>query len=455
MSTLADTRHIEPHGGQWRVVVRVPRHLVPILGKTVLKRGLKTDSLKVAQTRRWAVRAELLRIIREAAAKSNSAPLDPITEEALKQRDYRARTNDPEALDQIDEWVYWDRREEIERDHGPAKALEYVEIATGKKTPLTLHLDRWIADSPDKEKRTLKHFHTTVTRLAEYATEVGWPQTIEAFDRRRAGEFISRCFIQKSVPHKTTGKFISALSSYWRWLEYRGHIPRSTDNPWLRQPLPRPKQNRGGRSRQKEREFTDDELMTLLDPKASAGDPMLGDFMHIAALSGMRIDEIANLKAEDVKLNAATKTVSIEEAKTEAGVRTVPIHPELEGIIKSRLNGKAPGDWLFDELPEYPPESMSERSMIVSKRFVTYRRRLGVDERVEGKRRSLVNFHSFRRWFITKAEQAGVPTSTIAVVVGHETGREGMTLGVYSGGPSLEQRHACVEAVKLPSKPAV
>jgi integrase len=435
------------------VVVRVPRHLVAVLGKTVLKRGLRTDSLKVAQSRRWEVRAELNRVIRLASDRSNSAPLDPITQEALKQRDHRARLTDPEALSLIDEIIHWDRREEIERDHGPAKALEYVEIAIGQKTPLTLHLDRWIADSHDKEKRTLKHFHTTVTRLAEYATEVGWPQTIEAFDRRRAGEFISRRFIQPRVPAKTAGKFISALSSYWRWLEYRGHIPRSTDNPWLRQPIPSVKAHRAGSTqRQGERPFTDDELMKLLDPHACDHNPTLRDFMHIGAHSGMRIEEIASIKVEDV--DAQLLAITIPTAKTKAGIRIVPIHPQIEDIIKSRLKGKVPGDWLFDELPEYPPDSMSERSMPIGKRFGTYRRRLGVDEVIEGKRRSLVNFHSFRRWFITKAEQAGIPPHIIAVVVGHETGREGMTLGTYSGGPSLEQRRACVEAVKLLQRPA-
>ena len=130
-----------------------------------------------------------------------------------------------------------------------------------------------------------------------------------------------------------------------------------------------------------------------------------------------------------------------------------PIHPDIADIIKRRIVDKSPDAWLFPELPEYPPESLSERSMIVSKRFVTYRRALGVDERVDGKRRSLVNFHSFRRWFITKAEQADIPPHIIASVVGHETGREGVTLGTYSGGPSIEQRRACVEAVKLPKSP--
>ena len=82
------------------------------------------------------------------------------------------------------------------------------------------------------------------------------------------------------------------------------------------------------------------------------------------------------------------------------------------------------------------------------KAFTNYRRSLGVDERLPGRKRSLVNFHSFRRWFRTKAEQAGIPETTIAAVVGHK--RQGETFGTYSAGPSMEQFRACVEAVKLP-----
>ena len=87
---------------------------------------------------------------------------------------------------------------------------------------------------------------------------------------------------------------------------------------------------------------------------------------------------------------------------------------------------------------------------VFGKRFARYREALGVDDRRDGRRRSLVNFHSFRRWFVTEAEQAGQPESTIAAVVGHSEGRRSITFGVYSGGPSEGQLRRCVEAVQLP-----
>lgn len=62
-----------------------------------------------------------------------------------------------------------------------------------------------------------------------------------------------------------------------------------------------------------------------------------------------------------------------------------------------------------------------------------------------------MDFHSFRRWFVTAAERAGQPPHVISAVVGHEAGRGGMTLGTYSGGPSAVQLAGVVEAVRLPN----
>ncbi len=450
------------------MVLRVPRHLVSVLGKTVFKKGLGTDSRREAEVRAWPYLREWKALIKDAERKAKAAPLDPVTASALEDRINRSilvdvvekegLPGDREFLDRLDTELYEPKAERIAREHSPVKAREYQGIVRGERTPLTVHVDQWLGDIEDSiAKRTAKHYRTTVHDLAAYARQEGLPQTIEAFNRRSAGDLISKRFITPKVPYKTARKYVSALSSYWRWLSAKGKLPEGNSNPWRDQVMPKaPKPQRGSKAHHKERPFTDDELMTLLDPKACAGDLTLSDFMLISPLSGMRIEEIASLRVEDVDLKSATMAVT--EAKTEAGVRIVPIHPKIKCIFKRRIANKAPSAWLFDELPEYPPESLSERSMVVSKRFVTYRRSLGVDERVEGKRRSLVNFHSFRRSFIRRAIDAlhagaiGYDQWTIADVVGHERGEMGleMTMGVYPGPASPKALKACVEAVKLP-----
>jgi integrase len=467
-----DTKYLEKHGRQFRAKLDVPRKLREVVGKAALKKSLGTDSLTEAQRLRWPALADLRKQLHDIARKAKAAPLDPITAAALEDRINRGilvdvisredRPEDVEALALYDQELFGTKAERIEREYSPAKAREYQGIVRGERTPITVHIDQWMADIGGSiAKRTAHRYRNCVQELAAFAGQEGLPQTLEAFGRRHAGDFISKRFIQQKVHHKTAAQFISALSTYWRWLESRGLIPVASDNPWLRQSKPKaPKPQKGSKAHHKERAFTDDELMLLLDPRASSGDPELSDFMLMGVLSGMRIEEIASLRVEDVDLKA--QTLAITEAKTDAGVRTVPIHPKAAGIIKRRTTGKTLSDWLFPELPEYPPESLSERSMVISKRFVTYRRRLGVDERIEGKRRSLVNFHSFRRSFIRRAIDAlhagaiGYDQWTIADVVGHERGEMGleMTMGVYPGPASPKALKACVEAVKLPPQPS-
>lgn len=75
---------------------------------------------------------------------------------------------------------------------------------------------------------------------------------------------------------------------------------------------------------------------------------------------------------------------------------------------------------------------MRERSFKASNQFTQYRRDRGVDDVVSGNRRSRVNFHSFRRWFITRAERAEQPEQIVAAVVGHS--RNGITLAAIPPG---------------------
>ena len=127
--------------------------------------------------------------------------------------------------------------------------------------------------------------------------------------------------------------------------------------------------------------------------------------------------------------------------------RCASIHPDLAAIVAERLKGKDGADRLFSDVAG-KGHSLSDP---LSKQFGRFIRDAKVADLREGHRRSKVNFHSFRRWFVTKAEQAGQPPHVISAVVGHVEGRQGMTLGTYSAGPAKEQMRAVVEAVRLPA----
>lgn len=430
----ADKRHLMKHGNQWVVVVKVPDRVRHIVGKAHLKRPLGTDNLTLANRDKFRVvaemKAELLAAEREVKNRTSSAQ-DQLMDEAIAWR-VSLDTDDDEAKEGI-EYALSDRLDDIESVEGADRALAFSAIVRSEANPLLSLVDDWLAEKQMKPRQVID-YRRAVTKFSAWLTNNKKPTTLEGVSRRVAGSYITGAFMRAGVNVRTANKDISALSGFWKWAERKGIVEA---NIWRGQSLAKPQTPK----ELDKRPFNDDELKVLFSGNAN---PVLRDFMSIAALSGMRIDEIAKLRVRDI----VNDCFDIVEAKTSAGVRMVPIHSGLKELVKQRTASKAEGDWLFPELPEPKPGSAVERSQYVVKAFTIYRRRVGVNDVPPGARQSRVDFHSFRRWFITKAEQAHQPPHFISALVGHK--REGMTLGRYSAGPLVEQFRAVVEAVRMP-----
>jgi integrase len=415
-------------------------------GQKTLTVNLKTSDLRVAQRLRDEKFRESEALFQRASADRG----DPVFAAAMGwASEWRKWQDDPNAwasavfgqlavedgggvdLPSLVE----DAAEDIARKFGPGARDRFSGLARGA-APLDLHLETHLAEcgiSP----RALTERRTAVRRVAEWRRLLN----LRTLGRKQAGEYVSEV-LAKGHP-KTSNKALSNLSRYWDWLVQRGH---AEENPWKGQ---RVDARRVQADLDKNgREFTDAEILTLLHSPYPTGmegahRERLHDAMRIAALSGLRIEELCRLTLADT----TGGVFSIRKAKTAAGVRKVPIHPDLVEIIERRTSGKKPWDYLIHEIDKQG--TTGERSMPLSKQFTRYRRALKVDDQIEGQRRARITFHSWRRWFITAAEQGDQQPHIIAAVVGHK--RQGMTLGRYSGGPSVEQQmRACVEAVRLP-----
>lgn len=449
---MSDRRYLEKHGKQWRVQVRVPPRLWETVGKKKLLVPLHTDSLANANRLKWDAVAKLKAVIRAAERGTPSKPGDALTDEALRWR-HDIEHEKPRTIEVTDSAsgvavetdlhmlpdLLIERAEEIEEQRGAEAAASFYKIASGTETPITSLIDHWLTERADMKPRQRADYRRAVTKFGEWS-----PMGIEGVTKKIAGRYIGQEMIGKGRHPKTANKDISCLSSYWKWLIKRGHAEA---NPWQGQSLSKKLAPKVAK-----RPFTDGEVRRLI---AGTNDSFLLDLIKTAALSGMRLEEIASLKVRDVTGGA----FDIREAKTTAGVRRPPIHSALSDIIKRRTKGKAEEAFLFDEMGD-ARDGVKERGQIGTKRFISYRRRLGIEEKPEGQRQSNVDFHSFRRWFIHTARNAlqrgatGYDPWTIAEVVGHDTkggdGELAMTMGVYPGPQSMDAKRACVEAVKLP-----
>lgn len=436
-----NTQYLEWHGQQYRVRVKVPAGLRSLLGKSKLTKPLHTANLKEANERKWPVVAELKARIAAAEKALTNQDADVATALALR------LTKDDEDT----QYATHIAAEQMERRAGTRKAQAFAALASGRFTPLDHHADAFVAHQGYRQK-SADDFRRVLGWLRDWLKDSDQPLAIEHISRQVAGRFI----VESLVVGRSAGKasaYLTFLRQYWRWMREKGHS-LAESNPWVEQSLPAaPRAPRSAEADKGKRPFTDEEVKALL---AGDGGSLLNDLMPIAALSGMRLEEICQLQVAD----CAGEVFNVWAGKTDSAKRTVPIHSGLTAIVERRTKGKAPTDYLFDELPPVP-KSRENRSDPAAKRFTRYRRSAGVDERPNGKAKSNVEFHSFRRWFIRKARDArlagatGFDEWTLTWVVGHADSDRprGLELSQhgYAGMDPEAAKRALVEAVKLPT----
>ena len=247
------------------------------------------------------------------------------------------------------------------------------------------------------------------------------------------------------LANKTINRYAMALSMVWQYAEDRDGFEGK--NPWTGQM--RPTTKRRGNSETDKRGFTPAEIKTLLErrptavPNAHTADTTLPWLALISAFSGMRLNEICAMEAEDVKETGGILFFDLTAAKTEAGVRCVPVHSRIiaAGFRNYLVHIKQGSLW-----PGLAPGGPDQKlSWYVSKRFTVYRRGLELTDIDAVTGRDRIDFHSLRRSVITALKHVGIPEHDVAEVVGHDHPR--VTFGVYPDRQKLGRLQAIVEAI--------
>lgn len=200
--------------------------------------------------------------------------------------------------------------------------------------------------------------------------------------------------------------------------------------------------------------FTEAELATLfralpreVKPAKHSPETALPWVALIAAYTGCRLEEIAQLAAKDIRdqqANGATITVidihngGNNALKNKASARLIPVHSALvrAGLLRY-VTALPKGGPLFPGLVRRE----SKGGKIGARLGELFRKQLIA----LGLKREGVCFHSFRHTVAGKLEQAGVAQTDAARVLGHAI--EGMSYGVYSTGPGLKRLAAVVEEI--------
>ena len=297
------------------------------------------------------------------------------------------------------------------------EAQRFHAKATGALVPFTEHLEEWFSTS----RTSAKTQDIRRSDLTRFAREFEMVQDVTRSEVRR---WITKLMNGDGLSPQTVQHILGGLRGYWRYLQSI-EVAGEDDEPFAKLDVARHAKQASPRSVRQP--FAPDDVVKLLEAAIARDDDQLADLIRLGMWTGCRIEELCSLKVEQVKGDHFV----IEDAKTKAGWRDLPIHTELQQTMARLVDQSKDGYVVSGRTAN----KYGDRSNGIGKRFGRLKASLGFGQEHV--------FHSIRKTVVTIFENAGVPENVVADIVGHE--KPTMTYGLYSGGVSLAVKREALE----------
>jgi site-specific recombinase XerD len=422
--------HLEVRNGRFYARLNIPDAVRPILQRLKYRKALGTSDRSEARrlapelVAKWQRQIEDARagIIRKADANERSA-LD------LLGRLRRARTDAERAVVQSEiDFVFEHLAEDADgavrgTDDPIPTASRFYGLATGQHIPLLQELEPYLSTLKGKrEAKTVDMKRSTITKFAKGFTYVRDVQ------RRDAQEHIDD-LAANGAAVATIRRVLSELRGYWKYLR---SIEVVSDGPTPFDSLHIAEEGKSKRHVGR-KPFSPKQLTDLVSEARKLKDQHLVDLIDLARYSGARREELCALKLDKVHKDH----FQIEDAKTEAGWRDVPIHSRLAATVE-RLRQDSKDGYLLRGLGS---DRYGDRGDAIGKRFTRLKQSMKLGKHLV--------FHSIRHCVVDQLKNAGVAETVAADIVGHE--RPTMTFGTYGDVTPLKVKRAAIEKLKYPS----
>lgn len=449
--------------GSWEIRKQVPVDVRSVVGRTAFKKSLGFLSKDKAQLSAapylsdWNSQIDAARAGRPIASGGKVALESISARRDRHESGYRGRAYDPASepnpLDVLQQER--DMYEEavqvfLARKRGEEAYLSFVEaddeahdvalqglLAEGSSNGYLVFLEDYVDEFMDKNYKHVKARTYTQNRTALQSEFVKhFPVVSErSLSKGAVQDWLEGYVDRDEIPaSRTVSRYLTVAKGFCEWMESKGYLADAGFISGVR--LPRAISEQDNLSR---KPFNDDQLASVLSALEDRKDETLLAVTKIAMFTGARIEEIFQITCSDVKSHEGRWVIELEGSKSESGKnRVVPVHKELEVLLEGLVDAAGVDGYL---ITEGSSTKYGERSSSASKRFRTVTRGLGYGGEYV--------FHSIRKSFVTKAEQASVPEGVVADIVGHA--KRTMSYGVYSGGTSLEQRFQAIDSISYDS----
>lgn len=405
--------YLEKQFNTWSAVVYIPVDVQSYFRKTKFMQTLQTDSRSKAEILKLPYVAEWKALIE--AARSNQGPINvqAIADEVRLLRHEiknKWRGYEDEAILEL--------ADRLRDNPDKAYADELLSRVAGDWTPTDSFIEEWIAQADFQSKTA----HEANTNVRQFVSQFRFFETTGLDDLKG---WVDGLGATLSIP--TIKKKLGHVRSYWTYCVEQKYTKAPPPPQGL---VKAPKKNKNNSSKLmqlKRRPWTVGDYHNLL--AASKQDTVLTDLIKLGAHTGMRREEICAMRLEQV----TTDRFIVEDAKSAAGWREIPIHKDIKQLV-ARLVSESADGYL---LPNLTVNKHGTRGSAIGTRFSRLKIKLGYPQTQV--------LHCFRYTLSFMMRDAGTPENHAALIVGHEAG--GMTYGVYGRDISFATKVQIMESV--------
>ncbi|KIU65206.1 tyrosine-type recombinase/integrase, partial [Cronobacter malonaticus] len=238
-----------------------------------------------------------------------------------------------------------------------------------------------------KDRRSYSTLSKSVRAVSAFTKSIKRPTiTINGIGRRLVSDFLE--VNQDKFSRQTLQNWLTCLGTLYDFAR-RKYDNITPDNPFHGHNL------EARQSNESYQPFEPQQLQALTKEAGSE----LRDVIIIGLYSGMRLDEIASIKRDEIVTVEGVRCFYVSKSKTKAGIRYVPIHSLLFGIVDKYLEQNK-GEYLLPQSNKIK-RADGKRGPWYSQAFTRLRRRVlpaATDRQC---------FHSLRGHFITCLDRAG------------------------------------------------
>ncbi|HSH96103.1 MAG TPA: tyrosine-type recombinase/integrase [Roseimicrobium sp.] len=278
---------------------------------------------------------------------------------------------------------------------------------TSLRTPIQAAIDAYIEakQTDERSKKTLSKYRCELEKFRDflYGMQI---TTLQGITIGLADAYKAHRRTADELQPYTLHNAMIVLKGFLKWCRKRKLI---ADNPLAELEIREPRRRRHAAT-------TFEQVEAILGKACGT----VFAIIMMAAFTGLRVGELIVLRPQDVDLDAGEIYVRPQEgwtAKTEAGIRTVPIHARLLAVLKMLKRRKAVCFLTSAPSAVYPlgDHHLNPREVNVVFQKLAASCGFPVGRDVE---RGLT-FHALRRFFKTFCLDAGVPKPMVDSWMGH------------------------------------